>query len=206
MTPNPNAFTRASTFSRAIEAFKRATGLSVKDGKLMTLHDGSRIIEFNATFKTHPFYATGTTERIRLNRGFVSYAGKTYYFPAATYSGASPGGVFLKLTTSYTASKFDVGSWSLMPVAATPELVWRSVGTVGEYCKITLVQDEDDPYDFEVVVGSTETLYIPIAGFSAGQVVNFITQNIFLMPQGVLSPGGEAQTLSGSIDYRDGWG
>ena len=192
-SPNPNAFTRASTFEKVIEAFKKATGLSVKDGKLMTLHDGSHVITFNPKGAQHPFYATGGPSSLRLNSGFVSYAGKTYFYPAATYSGISPGGVFLKIETSYAPflyeDTFGNDFWYSPPVSSRPELVWRSEGTVGSYCTIT--EDENGV----PTAGSPQTLYIPVAAYSEGGVVNFITYNIFI-------EHGE----NGDIDYRDGWG
>jgi hypothetical protein len=200
MTPNPDpkAFTRASTFSKVIAAFRKATGLSVKDGKLMTLHDGSHVIDFNGSKLAHPFYATGARGTIRLNKGFVTYAGRTYYFPSATYSGISPGGVFLKIETHYTASFVAEGEpWLVTPVGSTPELVWRPANALGNYCQLTQLNDPDDPNDDEyaIGVGSSQTLYIPIAGESDGQVLNFRTQNIFLMP-----------TSYGPLDYYYGWG
>ena len=199
MTPDPKSFVKSSTFAKVLDAFKKTAGLTVQGGGMAHLPARGRFIQLGKTPNARPFHATGSAASIRLNRGFVSFAGRTFYFPPATYSGASPGGVFLKLSTGFTASRVGVGLWSVMPIAATPELVWRPVGTVGEYCTLSQVEDEDDPFDFEVVVGSTETLYIPIAGFSAGRVVNFITQNVFLMPQ-------IAGTAAGVVDYLDGWG
>ena len=205
--PNPNAFTRASTFSKVVDAFKKATGLSVKDGKLMRLHDGSSIITFNQT-NTRPFYATGAGNTIRLNAGFVSYAGRTYYFPADTYTVGSNGGLFIKLDTHYTASAVATEEpwepWSVMPVESVPQIVIRSTNVLGEYCQLTNLDDpdnmDDDPY--AIGVGGQATLYIPLAGFSDGQVVNYVTRNIFILPVGY----DQFSAGHGPLNYRDGWG
>lgn len=191
MTPNPNAFTRASTFSKVVNAFKTATGLSIKDGKITTFHDGSKAIQFNDKVGIHPFYATGNASRIRLNAGFVTYAGKTYYFPSATYSGASPGGVFIELTTAYTSSFIGEDLlWSVMPVTTAPQLVWMQEGTLGSHSTLTYGESIFD----EVIVGASETLYIPIAGWSGDKVLNFIKKNVILMP-----------TTHGPIGYLFQW-
>jgi hypothetical protein len=192
MTPNPNAFTRASTFAKAINAFKSATGLSVKDGKITTFHDGSKAIQFNDKVGIHPFYASGTASRIRVNAGFVTFAGKTYYFPSTTYSGASPGGVFIELATSYTSSSNGEGVlWSVMPVTTAPQLVWMEAGTLGSHSSLAYGESVFDP----VIVGASGTLYIPIAGWSGNKVLNFIKQNVLLMP-----------TTHGPISYLFQWG
>jgi hypothetical protein len=173
--------------------------LSVKDGKLITLHDGSHVIHFNQS-NTGPFFGTGVEGRIRLNAGFVSYAGSTYYFPANTYSGPSPGGVFLKIEASFSVSTKTTEApfepWSVMPFRSTPQLVWRLIDQLGDHAQLTTNVDdpeteEDDPYEIQTNSG---TLYIPIAAFSDGQVLNFITRNIFLLP-----------TTYGPLNYRDGW-
>ena len=192
-SPPPNAFTRASTFSKVIDTFKKATGLSVKDGKLMKLHDGSHVISFNDNNAQHPFYATGGPSSLRLNAGFVSYAGKTYFYPAATYSGLSPGGVFLRIRTNYDPFVYVDGSsnefWYSPPVSSRPELVWAQEGALGAYCQITR------DIDGVPTAGSPQTLYIPVAAYSGGSVINFITRNICI-------EHGE----NGDIDYRFGWG
>jgi hypothetical protein len=203
MTPDPKSFVRWATFTKVLAAFQKTAGITVQGGTIVYLPGQPRFVQLEKTPNARPFHATGTAGAIRLNRGFVSFAGRTFYFPPALYSGAAPGGVFLKLTTFYTVSKEGVGNWSIMPLATTPELVWRPIGTVGAYCTLSYVEDELDPFDFEVVVGGSETLYIPIAGFSAGRVVNFITQNLFLDPQAAYGLGG---TMGGVIQYSDGWG
>jgi hypothetical protein len=197
MTPDPRAFVKNITFETVIHAFRKSTGVTVQGGNVATLPQGQRSVDFKLESNDTPFKATGTSGLIRLERGFVSYAGRTYYFPSAIYSGSSPGGVFLKLDSSYTAFE-DVTDepWSVMPNDYAPLLVWRSMTGLGEYSLIRNPKDDDyTTDDYEITLSGTATLYIPIAGWSGSRVINFINRNLFLMPQN-----------TGAIDYTLGWG
>lgn len=190
MTPQPNTFVRAGTLEKVLNAFRSATGLTGQDAKITTQKDAARWVELNQLAQKHPFYATGSSTRILLNRGFVTYAGKTFYFPPATYSGAAGGGVFLKITHQYTTSEvIEDEIWSLMPVPSDPELVWMPAGTLGAYANFTL-----GPGGFGNTVGPFQELYIPIAGWSGSRVINYLTQNIILWLDGAV------------ISFRNGWG
>jgi hypothetical protein len=192
MIPNPLAFVKSGTFEKVIEAFKRTTQLTVQGGSVAHLATGQRVVSLGFDTGNHkPFQATsGTAERIKIERGFVTYAGRSFYFPAAVYSGSAPGGVFLKITTGFTVGLDDEDNEFTVIQAAEPELVWRPNGTVGAYC---ILQYDDT---FVLTAGAPEDLYIPIAGWSGTQVVNYVSQNIFLIPSG----------SNGTIDYTGGWG
>jgi hypothetical protein len=192
MTKTPLAFVKSASFEKVLEAFNRTTHLTGQGGSVARLVTGERIVTlgFDSGNQT-PFKATsGTSERIKIERGFVTYAGRTFYFPAAVYSGSGPGGVFLKFTTGYTVGLDDEDNEFSMMLASEPELIWMPTGTVGAYC---ILQYDDD---FILTTGAPEILYIPIAGWSGTQVVNYVNQNIFLIPS----------ALNGTIDYTLGWG
>jgi hypothetical protein len=189
---SPAAFVKSLSFEKVLAAFEKATGITVQGGSVAKLATGERVVSLAFESGQHtPFQVTSSSPgRVKIERGFVSYAGTTYYFPAAVYSGTAPGGVFLKITTHYTAI-YDAAAdfWFWRPVPSRPELVWRVAGTVGSYCQIT----EDSAG--VPTIGPSQTLYIPIAGHSGGQGINYISRNIFI-------EHGE----NGDIDYRSGWG
>lgn len=192
---SPTAFVKSITFEKVLAAFEKATGITVQNGDSAKLPKGERSLFLAFQSGQHaPFQVTASSPgRIKLERGFVTYAGTTYYYPAAVYSGTAPGGVFLKIETDYAPFLFEdvFGNdfWNQPPVPSRPELVWREQGTVGAYCEIS----EDD--DGAPIVGSARTLYIPIAAHDAGQGINYISHNIFI-----------AHGERGDIDYREGWG
>jgi hypothetical protein len=78
-----------------------------------------------------------------------------------------------------------------MPVTTAPQLVWMGAGTLGSHSSLTYGESVFDP----VIVGASGTLYIPIAGWSGNKVLNFIKQNVLLMP-----------TTHGPISYLFQWG
>jgi hypothetical protein len=189
---SPAAFVKSITFEKVLAAFEKVTGITVQNGSVAKLATGEKVVSLAFESGQHaPFQVTSSAPgRIKIERGFVSYAGTTYYFPAAVYSGVAPGGVFLKITTHYTAVYFAASNfWFWRPVPSRPELVWRTAGTVGSYC--TVSQDVSG----EFIIGPSQTLYIPIAAHSGGQGINYISHNIFI-----------AHGERGDIDYREGWG
>ena len=197
---SPAAFVKSLTFEKVLAAFEKTTGLTVQNGGVAKLPRGERSVALVFAAGLHaPFAVTaGSQGRIKIERGFVTYAGTTYYLPAAVYSGASPGGVFLKMETHYTATFVAEGEpWLVTPVPSTPTLVWRPANALGNHCQLTQLNDPDDPNDDEyaIGVGSSQTVYIPIATETDGQVLSLRTQNIFLLP-----------TSYGPLDYYYGWG
>ena len=195
---SPAAFVKSLTFEKVLAAFEKTTGLTVQNGGVAKLPKGERSVAlvFAAGLQA-PFAVTaGSQGRIKIERGFVTYAGTTYYLPAAVYSGASPGGVFLKIETHYTVTEIaEDEPWLVTPVPSTPTLVWRPANALGNHCQLTYLDDpDDDPFD-PISVGSSQTLYIPIATETDGQVLSLRTQNMFLLP-----------TSYGPLDYYYGWG
>ena len=203
MIKKDDSFVRFASYTNALNNLRLLTGIKTQGGTIITGSDGKHL-RLQAVERTaSPFLASGNSTSIQLDDGFVSFAGRMYFFPSTTYEGNGPGGVFLKVEVEFELTpEFDgLGDeqpWSCVLKDAAPTLEWRALSeALGVHAE--LLNPPDTPptipptdYTLTQIPG---TVYIPIAIAAGSRAINTIERNLSLFARG-----------SGALDYAQQWG
>lgn len=175
--PDPKAFVKLATFRKVLAWFRNQCGITAPGGSVAQLPTGGKAVRFSNASGRAPFTATNANGGIKIAAGVVGWAGRTIYFPEATYTGLKPGGVFLKCVVKFSATANAPGDpWDIIIDDGTPPVfVWRSVehwvelgaSGIGAHARIT----DTDATAAENIVTTEGTVYLPVATQQGNRLV-----------------------------------
>ena len=178
-TPDQRAFVKLHSFQKVLAWFRRETSLAAPGGDVAQLPNGGKAVRFHSASSLAPFTATNSGGGIHLAAGFIAWAGRTIYFPEATYSGPKPGGVFIKLPVNFIATANAPGDpWDIIideDDTRAPTLVWRHEGQwivpgitgIGAHARIM----DTDASSAESITVTEGTVYLPVATQYGSKIV-----------------------------------